>query len=71
MIHTRHMFRPKLVLRLLIAVVLIFVLAILVYRLVAKPRTEQALYLVVSDQTPLDSAQVRLWVDAAQETGLP
>ncbi len=71
MMHTRYIFRPWLVLRVLVAVVLLFVLAIMAYRLVAKPRTEQALFLVVSDQTPLDSAQVRLWVDAAQETGLP
>ncbi len=71
MTHFRFLLQPRLVLRCLVLTVVLFVMAIVLYRTVAQPRTEQALFLVVSDQTRIDSPQVRLWVDAASETGLP
>ncbi|MDQ3494572.1 MAG: polysaccharide deacetylase family protein, partial [Pseudomonadota bacterium] len=71
MTHVRFLLQPRLVLRYLVLTVVLFVLAIVVYRTIAQPRTEQALFLVISDKTPIDSPQVRLWVDAASETGLP
>ena len=67
----RLLLRPRALLPLLAAVALVFALGRLAYEAVGEPPPEQALFLLIADDTSSDAPQVQLWVDAANETGLP
>lgn len=67
----RLLLRPRALLPLLAAVALLFGLGRLAYQAIGEPPPEQSLFLLVGDDVALGSPQVRLWVDAASEVGVP
>lgn len=67
----RLLMRPRWILLALLMLAAIFVCGRLLYAAIGEPRPEQRLILLVADGMDPSTAQVRLWTDAANETGLP
>jgi len=67
----RLLLRPRSLLPVLAGVAVVFALGQLAYRAVGEPPPEQALFLLLADDVPLDTPQARLWSDAANEVGVP
>ena len=67
----RLLLRPRSMLMTLLALAMAFVVGRLLYATIGEPRPEQRLVLLVADGVDVETPQVRLWKDAANETGLP